>query len=159
MKKIFTTTLALTLCFSFTAFAQTTKPKPATAKNPAPSGTKKPASPSATQAAFNAKDSMLCKQWKVTQTEQFAVKHDLTDVNKNDAMAFMIDKTVIFTMEGKKYTGTWMTDKPKTWVHVTLDGTNEKLRFKIVTLEKTKLALEYRDKDEFYTIYYYDAVK
>lgn len=157
MKKLLV--LSLCLCFCFASFAQT---KPATGAKPAsgtkPAAAKKPAT-AAAPAAFGAKDTMLCKQWKVVQTEQFAVKHDPNDTQKNDAIAFMLDKTVIFTMEGKKYTGTWMTDKPKTWIHVTLDGSNEKMRFKLINLEKTKLAIEYRDKDEFYTIYYYDAVK
>jgi|GEM_PF-3922275 len=150
MKKILITLLFVPIAFC--SFGQTTPAKKTTTTTPAKKTT------AAAPAAFTAKDSMLCKQWMFVSSEQFSVPLN-TPAQKNDAMAFMIDKTVIFTMEGKKMTGTWLTDKPKTYLYITVDGTNEKLRMKIIKLEKQKLSLEYRDKDEFYTTYNYESAK
>lgn len=132
--------LFISFCLTIPAFAQTAK-QPATTNAP------------------TEKDIALCQQWKLLSTEQFGVKHDLSDAQKNDAVSFMADKTLVLTMDGKNLTGTWTADKAKTFITITLNETKEQMRLKVISLDKQHFSFDHKDKSEFHTIYTYEPAK
>jgi hypothetical protein len=145
------------LIISATAFAQqkpaanttkTTTSKPTTAKTQ-------------TVTAGAAKDSMLCKPWKLSGVEEFSVKATPTEAQKNDAATFMLETKIAFvTINGKQVTGTWELDKGKTWLTVTEDGTSQKWKYKIVKLAKDELVVEYQNPEDLIrTLYYFEPGK
>lgn len=147
MKNIFLPVL-LTLIACTVAYAQQ---KPA-----AKTGTT-----NTTATAGAAKDSILCKPWKLTAVEEFAVKSSPTEAQKNDAATFMLESKIAFvTLNGKQVTGTWELDKGKTWLTVTEDGTSNKWKYRIMKLAKDELVLEYQNPEDLIrTLYYFEPGK
>lgn len=107
-----------------------------------------------------AKDSALCKAWKLAAVEEFAVKGVPTEQQQKDAATFMADKTAFVTLNGKQMTGTWELDKPKAYITFTEDGTGAKTRFKLVKVNDTELVYEWQDPETLIrTLYYFEPLK
>lgn len=106
-----------------------------------------------TRPALTAKDSMICREWKVTGIEEFGVSNTPNDKQKNDGFSFMLDGTAFLTMDGVNKTGTWNTDKAKTVISVKVEGDTWLHRFKILELSKTKLFVEFQSVELVRTKY------
>lgn len=142
MKYIFNLFLALLVASSF---AQS-KPQVNSAKS--------------TPFPLTAKDSLLCKAWKLKSVEEFSVKNEPNEKQKNDGVTFMLDRTAFVTIEGNTKTGTWSTDAAKTRIMVNVDGeVKETIKLKIEKLEKEELILKYQDPELITSIYIYSAKK
>ena len=118
-----------------------------------PPATKTAASQPPIKATLTAKDSMICKEWKVTGIEEFSVSNSPNEAQKNDGFSFLLDGTAFLTMEGVNKTGTWTTDKAKTVITVKVEGDTWAHRFKIIELTKTKLFVEFQSVELVRTKY------
>ena len=96
------------------------------------------------KAALTAKDSILCKEWKVISIEEFSVSNPPNEMRKNDGFSFLLDGTAFLTIDGVNKTGTWTADKAKTVIVVKVDGDTWVHRFKIFELTKDKLFVEFQ---------------
>ena len=113
----------------------------------------KPAAKPAQPFVLNAKDSMLCKAWKVKVIERFNTKSEPSGTEKNDGLTFVLDQTSFVTIDGKTSTGKWVTDKAKTLITVTNDETKEIMKFRIKSLQSEELIVHYQDKELMTTVY------
>ncbi len=102
---------------------------------------------------LTAKDSMICKEWKVTGIEEFGVVSNPNEKQKNDGFSFLLDGTAFLTMDGVNKTGTWATDKAKTVISVKVEGDVWVHRFKIFSLTKDQLNVEFQSVELVRTKY------
>lgn len=137
------------VCVSFYTFSQT-------AKNPAK---KIPVAKTPQPFVVTSKDSMLCRAWKLASAEVFGVGKDPNEKQKNDGVTFHYDQTALLTIEGESHAGKWVTDRARTVITVTAEGSNEIVRLKIKKLEKQELIIQHQDKDLITTTYIYAPVK
>ena len=144
MKHLFTSAFLL---FSFAAFAQT-----ATKTGSSTSGT----TATAQTTTLSAKAKSLCKEWKLSKTENFGDQHDPTDQQKNDQLILMDNGRYRFVYNGEAEGGTWTLDKTNVWLTLTTDaGVVKKL--KIMESTDTTLKIDYRDSDDVHNILYYST--
>ena len=141
--------LLLFICISVYGFSQTTKTpttKSAAVKTPQPF-------------VLTAKDSILCKTWKLATAEVFSVNKAPNEKQVNDALTFNYDQTASLIIEGDTYMGKWVSDKAKTLIIVTVNNTNEIVRLKIKKMDKAELIILHQDKDLITTTYTYNPAK
>ena len=108
---------------------------------------------------LTAKDSLLCKAWKATSVERFGVISVPDATQKNDGVTFVLDGTAFITIEGVIKTGTWVTDKPKAYVIITVPGDKWSHRLKILNLTKDEFLFEYQDAELMRTKYTCKPIK
>jgi hypothetical protein len=138
------------LLFVLSSSAQEKKTPPT---KPAPAKTQVAPAPST-------KDSALCKAWKITAVEEFALKGAPADNQKNDAATFMANKTAFVTLNGKQMTGSWELDKARNYITFTEDGGTSKLRFKLVKVDDKEMIYEWQDPStQIRTLYYFEPLK
>ena len=106
---------------------------------------------------LTAKDSIICQDWKLRSAEVFGVSKEPNEQQKNDALSFHYDQTASFTIEGKAYTGKWVTDRAKTVITVTTESGIEYLKIK--KLDRSEITITHQDKDLITTTYNYAPVK
>ena len=143
-------TILASLVLTTVVFAQE---KPETKKPDAKTATSKPSAVPAVPARLTAKDTALCKAWKVSEIERFKVLNKPEGAEKDDGATFVLDGTAFLTMEGMQKTGTWTTDKTKKWISLNFDN-GEKIRLQLFTLTNDELLFEYQDKELVRTKYH-----
>jgi hypothetical protein len=140
MKTILSSAL---LIFGLTCFAQT----PAT---------KTPAAQTQASTTLSPKAKSLCKEWSLSQTENFGDVHKPSDEQKSDRLVLAESGNYRLIMNGKAEGGSWSLDKSNTWLTLTAaDGTIKK--FKVLESTETSLKVDYRDADDIHNILYYTA--
>lgn len=121
---------------------------------------KKTSPPAKTQAASAAKDSALCKAWKLVAVEEFSVKGAPTEQQQNDGATFTPGKVAFITLNGKQMTGTWELDKAKTYITFMEDGTGNKTRLKLVKVNDKEMVYEWQDPETLIrTLFYFEPLK
>ncbi len=104
------------------------------------------------------KDSLLCREWKFASSERFGVKHEPEEKEKNNKLIFTADMRVRIFIDGINKSGSWSTDKYKTYITIVLDGSKEKIMYKIISLNERDFQYEYQEPSLIRTIYNYTAV-
>ena len=143
MKKLITLLTSHFLLLTFFSYSQAPAAKPK----------------AAAVAAVNAKDSMLCQDWKLTGVDVFGVKKAPDVKLKNDGVNFSPDKSATLIIEGKTFTGTYAINKPKTIITFTDNVSKEIMTFNIIALEKNDMTLFYKDKDWTKWTFFYNPAK
>ena len=113
---------------------------------------------SAPKTSFTTKDSLLCREWKMKSFERFGLEHSPEDKQKNDDIIFTRDMKMKIVRDGVAKTGTWSTDKYKTYINMVLDG-NEKLMYKLMNVNDKELIYEYQEPSLIRTVFHFEAVK
>jgi len=111
----------------------------------------------ASKPSFSAKDSLLCREWKIKSYTRFGLEHLPDEKQKNDNIVFTKDMKVKMIRDGISQSGTWSTDKYKTYINMVLGESNEKLMYKLMSVNDKELVFEYQEPSLIRTIYNYEV--
>ncbi len=104
------------------------------------------------KAKLSEKDIMMCaKEWHIVSLESWGVVSKPDDKTKNDMLKLMQDGTFNAVLYGNAKSGTWT--KAGQYISFVVDSTKEKFNYKVLTIESTKLKVDYLDPDEMHTIF------
>lgn len=128
----------LLLIVACTSLHAQTKTKPAPGKKPKAA------------AASPFKDTDLAgKEWKLKSWEQFGIVKAPDDSTKNDMLLLNADNTFKLVLNNKSKTGTWK--KSGAFIFFTQpDNAAEKLVYKILSLEKNNLKVDWREAESLH---------
>jgi hypothetical protein len=133
--------------------------QPKTASQPKSTTQTKPTAPAASQDAgpvLSAKARELCREWKLSKTENFGNQHDPTAEQKGDKLVLNTDGSYTLVMNGVSESGTWTLDKSNIWLTLKTEaGATKKL--KILESTATTLKVDYRDEIDIHNILYYTS--
>jgi hypothetical protein len=98
-------------------------------------------------------DSVMCgKTWKVTSVEESAViTKPPGEKNMNDMLYMSLDGKFEMVLFGEKKAGTWA--RAGQYINYSDIASGQKLNFKVIKVEQSKLKLDYRNADETHSIF------
>lgn len=105
--------------------------------------------------AQNSASEKITKKWALNELEEFGEKYALTDLQKNDWIAFTTDYKYTGSINSKSIEGTWSEKQGKIYL---AKGKNSKFKvnwIKVITLESEKLVITYQSVDLIKTTLYY----
>ena len=108
---------------------------------------------------MNKRDTLLCVEWKLLSTETFGVVKNAGEKQKDDMASFGFDHKAKIVNDGETKTGTWSADKGKNYLTFAVDGSPQKIVFRVMRLFADSLKLEYKDSSLVKTYYVYLKAK
>ncbi|MGZ4048037.1 MAG: hypothetical protein ACXVPU_08060 [Bacteroidia bacterium] len=146
MKKIVS---ALLIVLATNAFAQT-KTKTTTSK------TTTTAKTTTAKPKLSAADITMCdKEWHVVSVEEWdVVTKPPGEKNKNDMLKLTQDGKFDLVMFGNKKSGTWV--KSGQYIYMTDAETKQKISFKVLSADATKLRVDHFSDEDGHSIFEYE---
>ncbi len=105
------------------------------------------------QSRLSAKDSMMCKEWKAINVEEWAVKSTLKEGDKsfNDMLKLSPDGKFEAILLGNKKSGTWT--KSGQYLYFTDEATKGKFSYKLISADKNLLKVDHFSEEEGHSIF------
>jgi predicted HNH restriction endonuclease len=104
-----------------------------------------------TSSRLSHNDSLMCnKTWQISAVEENGVVAEPTEKTENDMLMMKIDGTFNAILLGKKKAGTW--SRSGQFIYF-LEDSGEKFSYKIMTVEKKKIKVDYKNPDETHSIF------
>jgi hypothetical protein len=105
-----------------------------------------------TSSKLSKNDSLMCAhEWKLASVEEWGVKKQPEENYKADMLAMTLDGKYNLILFGKKKEGTWT--RSGQYIYFVDTPSGEKFNYKIVSVEKKKLKVDFRDPDETHSIF------
>lgn len=104
-----------------------------------------------TSSRLSHNDSLMCnKTWQIFEVEENGVASEPAEKNENDMLVMKIDGTFNAILLGNKKAGTW--SRSGQFIYFVEDS-GEKFSYKIVSVEKKKIKVDYKNPDETHSIF------